>query len=749
MFKNFFTLLSLFLSIVVFSQKNYWAATSNLASKKLKERNTQPTDYKLYSLNLDGIKNALSSAPQRFSNDESLVLKLPTSNGKMVDYVVQEAPVMAPELQAKFPDIRSYIGYQKDNTSNTVRFSVTPTDGLNAMYFDGWDVSYLDTYTDDKSTYMVYKRENLPANKQQFVCGFSEENDIDSGGFTPDLALREPLVRDGQFRTYRLALACTVEYATYHVNRAGVSGGTTQQKKAAVMAAFVASMTRVNGVYEKTLSLTMVMVPNNDQLAFITSADYPPTPAGGYTNDNGSAMLNQNQTICNNIIGLANYDIGHVFSTGGGGVAQLNSPCGSGRARGVTGTSAPVNDAFNIDYVAHEMGHQFGGNHTFHATTSSCGGGNRNITTAYEPGSGSTIMAYAGICGSNNNVQNNSNPYFHSISVNEMYAFISRVNDCSAKVSNGNQVPVVDAGADYTIPYGTPFALTGVATDPDGDTLLYLWEQMDREDSTQPPVSTATGGPIFRSYLPTTSPTRYFPSMSYILANNMAYKWEMMPTVARNLNFRLLVNDNRATGNQAARDDMKVTVANAGPFKVTSHTTNIEYNAANPTTVTWDVAGTASSPIDTQFVQILLSTNGGTSFDRILADVRNTGSASVMLPNEDIASARLMVKATGNIYFALNSSAFKVKSALAVNDLNSKKTFAIYPNPAKGEVTISLAKKATNADYTIYDASGRLIRTAKISTSEKINVSDLSSGVYRLVVSNNGEAHSQNLVIKK
>lgn len=746
MFKNFFTLLSLFLSIVVFSQKNYWSATNSVKSKKLKERKSQPTDYKLYNLNLDGIKNALSDAPQRFSNNESLILKLPTSNGKMTDYVIQEASVMAPELQAKFPDIRSYVGYQKDNKANTVRFSVTPTDGINAMFFDGWNVSYLDNYTEDKTTYIVYKRKDLPANPEPFYCGFSEVNDADSGGFTPDLSLRDPLVRDGQFRTYRLALACTVEYATYHVNRAGVSGGTTAQKKEAVLAAMAASMTRVNGIYEKTVSLTMVMVPNNDQIIFLTAADYP--SSGGYTNNNGSTMLNQNQTICNNIIGSANYDIGHVFSTGGGGIAQLQSPCGTSKARGVTGSSAPINDAFNVDYVAHEMGHQFGANHTFNATTDNCGGGNRNLSTAYEPGSGTTIMAYAGICGANNNVQNRSDAFFHPISVNEMYNFISRSNDCSAKASNVNQVPTANAGADYTIPFGTPFALTGVGTDPDGDELTYLWVQMDNQSSTQPPVSTATTGPIFRSYFPTISPTRYFPSMNYILANNMAYKWEMMPTVARTLNFRLLVNDNKETGNQAAIDDMKVTVANAGPFKVTSQTTNVEYDAATPITVTWDVAGTESAPIDTQYVQILLSKDGGATFTTVLADVRNSGSASVMLPNEDIASARLMVKAVDNIYFAVNSSPFKVKGFLAVNDIN-KKGFAIYPNPAKGEVTISLAKKATHADYIIYDASGRLLKTGKIPASEKVNVSELSSGVYRLVVSDNGETHSQNLIIKK
>ncbi len=731
------------LSGLMFSQKNFWTQiqnTNTLGKAPLKEVKVMPTDYKLYSLNVQGLKSELSKTPSRESNDESLVLKFPTATGKLVDYIVKEASVMEPALQAKFADIRSYVGYEKGNSSNTIRFSTTPYEGVNIMYFDGWDVSYMDAYTNDLSSYMVYKRSALPANPETFNCDFEKVNFSQGQDYGNDIVMKDMLVKDGQFRTYRLALACTIEYAAYHINRAGLSAGTTEQKKAAIMTEMAVAMTRVNGVYEKTISSTMLLVANNDQLIFIDSDNY--------TNNSGSAMLSENQTVCNAVIGTENYDIGHVFSTGGGGVAYLRSVCTTNtKAGGVTGLTAPVNDAFYIDYVAHEIGHQFGGNHTFRANTGSCSG-NANTTTAMEPGSGSTIMAYAGICGTANNVQAHSDPYFHSASVNEMYSWVSRAADCSSKVSNGNSVPTADAGADYTIPFGTAFVLTGAGTDPDGDALTYLWEQTDYTSNTQPPVATATGGPVFRSYTPTTSNQRYVPLFSSVLNNILTPKWEVIPSVARTLNFSLLVNDNKVTGNQAARDVMRVTVAATGPFKVTSHTSNIEYNGGEATTVTWDVAGTDASPINTSTVQILLSKDAGATFT-LLAEVPNTGSASVTLPNQTVASARLMIKAVNNIYYAVNSSAFKIKEVLAVNEAALEKGFAIYPNPAKGEVNISLNKSVKGATYQIVDLSGKLISNG-IMTNEKtkINISHLKTGTYRIRISNNGETMSKNLIVR-
>lgn len=723
-----FTLSGLLVAVLGFGQQNFWSKANRVPTENLKPRITQPNDFKIYQLNLDKIKQDLKAAPQRASADRSHLMTFPDADGKFRTYIVQEASVMSPELQEKYPDLRSYVGWDKNNAQNSIRFSVTP-EGLSAMYFDGWDVSYLDSYTADNSQYIMYKRKDLPLNTRMFECHV--EDLLDEQQASP-AATSTPMISDGFMRTYRLAMAATGEYTVYH-------GGTV----AKAMTAITAAMTRVNGLYEKTFSVTMVLIPNNDLLIYTNPNTDP------YTNNDGFAMLSENQTNINNVIGAANYDVGHVFSTGGGGVAALGSICTNSKARGVTGLPSPIGDPFYIDYVAHEMGHQFGANHTFNGTTGNCGGGNRNLPTAFEPGSGSTVMAYAGICGANN-VQNNSDPYFHSASVNEVNNVLKRGSDCSVKTPNNNGVPVADAGNNYTIPKGTAFVLTGSATDPDNDPVTYLWEQLNNQNSTQPPVSTSTVGPVYRTYLPTTSPSRYFPMLSSVVANNLTPKWEVTPSVARTLNFSLLVSDNKATGNQSARSVMAVTVSDAGPFKVTSQASNTQFTGGEPMTVTWDVAGTDAAPVNTQNVSIILSKNNGGAFDTVLATgVPNNGSASVILPNEDVNFARVMVKSEGNIYYAINSSIFSIKKSLATVESNTK-NFAIYPNPAKHEVNVVLKNKSESAVYAIYDSTGRLVSKGALAQDGKVNVEKLINGNYILSIeTKNGEKHSEKLMIKK
>lgn len=729
-----FILSCLLMAIQGFGQQNYWARIQDNKVNRddLSPRWTNPAVFSLYRLDLEKIKGDLKKAPQRFSADESLVIKFPDADGNIRDYIVQEASVMEPKLQAEFPEMRAYTGWQKSHPENTIRFSVTPSTGISVMYFDNWEVSYLDSYTKDLSSFIIYKRKDLPKNDRLFECHVESELDqLKNNGSTN----KAPLVSDGQFRTYRLALSATGEYTAFQ-------GGTVSQ----AMAAMVTTMNRVNGIYEKTISSTMVMVGNNSQLIYTNASTDP------FSNGNPGAMINENQTNTNNIIGSANYDIGHVFGTNSGGLAGLGVICvTSSKARGVTGSGAPVGDPFDIDYVAHEIGHQFGANHTFRAATNSCQG-NANNSTAYEPGSGSTIMAYAGICGTNNNVQNNSDAYFHAASVIEMYNVLQRSSDCASKTSNNNSVPTADAGADYVIPNGTAFVLTGTGIDPNGDALTYLWEQYDNTNNTQPPVSTATVGPVYRSRTPLSSPSRYLPLLSSVVANNLVPKWEVTPGVARTLNFSLLVNDNKATGNQAARDAMVVTVTGDGPFTVTSQAnsgTNYPGNTSIP--VTWNVAGTNTGSINTQNVSIILSKDGGLTFSTVLAaSVPNNGSANVTLPNENVSSARIMVKALNNIYYALNSSAFSItQNALSTSEA-SVKSFSIYPNPSHDVVNILLKNASQNADYKLFDASGRLVKEGNFKGETKVRVNDLINGNYLItVILENGEKITEKLIIKK
>ena len=728
---TFILSLCLFSGISIFAQQNHWSKsrTTSFPKEDLSPRWVTPLSSELYSVNLDQLKKDLANAPQRFSGNENMIIKFPDSDGNVRNYIVQEASVMAPDLQAKFPEIKSYVGWEKNNPENSVRFSITPSTGINIMYFDGNEVSYLDPFTKDLSTFILYKRKDLPANSRLFECYV--EGELDHLKKT-DSEKKAALVTDGQFRNYRIAISATGEYTTFH-------GGTVPL----AMAAMVTTMTRVNGIYEKTISTTMTMVGNNNLIVYTNSSTDP------FTNGAPGTMINENQTNTNTVIGNANYDIGHVFGTNSGGLAGLGVVCVAGnKARGVTGSGAPVGDPFDIDYVAHELGHQFGAGHTFRAATGSCSG-NASTPTAYEPGSGTTIMAYAGICGINN-IQPNSDPYFHAASVVQMYAVITRSTDCASKISNNNGVPTANAGLDYIIPKGTAFMLTGTGTDPNNDPITYLWEQYDNTSSTQPPVNTSAAGPLYRSRTPSVSPVRYFPTLASVVANNLTPTWEVTPNVLRTLNFSLLVNDNKATGNQAANDAMVISVTNDGPFTVTSQSANTQNSSTNPLNVTWNVAGTNTGSINTQTVTVYLSKDGGLNFNTVLATgIPNNGAANVTIPNENVAAARIMVKADNNIYYAVNSSNFSIQNGLSTSETTIK-NYSIYPNPASDFINVSLKRLSQKADYEMYDASGRLVIKGSFSGESKIDVRSLTNGNYILsMILNNGEKVSEKFIIKK
>lgn len=657
----------LFFAIAIFSvsialgQNAIWKKVDDVPSGlALLPRDSHPTEFKLFTLNMNELKSQLAQAPSRnnIGQESNVILAFPNSDGEMKRYTIYEASVMDPALAVKHPEIQSYVGLGIDDPTARIRFSTTIF-GLHTMTLSGIDgATFIDPYSKDLNYYMVFNKSNLTTTKT-FKCEVAEAG-ID---LSSTLQYQNPLNRasNSLFKTYRLALACTIEYAAYHVSAAGVGSGTLAQKKAAVLAAMNVTMTRVNGIYERDMALTMVLIANNENIINITSD----TLDNSNTNN---VLLDQNQTFIDATIGSANYDIGHVASTGGGGVATPQSPCNDGiKARGVTGLPSPVGDEYDIDFVAHEMGHQFGCSHTFNGDQGNCGGGNRVQTSAYEPGSGSTIMAYAGIC-SPQDVQLHSDAYFHARSLLQMIAFVNAGGNCAVAVGNNNNPPVVDAGANYTIPNGTPFVLTGSATDVNGDSLTYCWEQYNFGSSTALPSPTATGGPNFRSFNPTASPKRYFPAFSNVLANNLATTWEVIPTVSRSMVFSLVVRDNRSPlGGQTERGTMNVTVASVGPFKVTSQSAPTAWARNSTQTVTWDVAGTTANNINTANVNIRLSVDGGATFPYLLAEnTPNDGSEDIVAPDVTSSNCRIMVEAVGNVFYALNTKAFYIGYTMVI-----------------------------------------------------------------------------------
>lgn len=636
------------------AQENLWTSTSLRLTDHLPkmERNSHPTRSEIYHLDLNELKTALDQAPKRGVDQNSLVfLKFPMHDGNMETFQVYNAPVMHPDLAAKFPNIHSYVGFGTTDKTAMIRFSVTLF-GFHGFISSGKTGStYIDTYTKDLDYYIVYNKKNIVSNRS-FECLVEDEpsEEIEPVFFSPRNT-NSINANSGIFRTYRLAMACTIEFSAFHINAAGANNATLEAKKAVVLAAMNVTMTRVNGIFEKDMALTMQLIPNNDEIIFIDS--------DSFNNNNSSQLINQSQTVINSFIGSANYDIGHTVSTGGGGLAQLNSPCTNSKARGITGASSPVGDPFDVDYVAHEMGHQYGATHTFN---NSCDG-NISNATAVEPGSGSTIMAYAGICAPN--VQNNSDPHFHAVSLAQMDNFVAGIGDCSENQQNFNTAPVINFIPNYTIPASTPFFLPGNATDTDNDVLTFCWEQTNNNISQQPPVSTSASGPNFRSLPPSSSPVRYLPQLPTVLLGSTQDTWEVVPDVSRTMNFALVVRDNVAVlGGQTARRNMTVTTHNTGQaFTVTSQNqSNVTWLANESHAITWNVAGTTSAPINTQNVKILLSTDGGQNFDIVLLEsTPNDGNENIVVPN-NISSqfCRIMVQGVGNIFYNVNTTPFSI-----------------------------------------------------------------------------------------
>ncbi|CAM1346189.1 Protein of unknown function precursor containing a C-terminal secretion signal. Putative metalloprotease [Tenacibaculum crassostreae] len=585
-------------------------------------------------LDVEGFKNALPNIAAK--NSDTKIIELPNANGELKRFAVKETPYLAPKLAEKFPMIKSFSAQGIDEPSATAKISIGE-DGVHAIVFSvNESTLYIDPYTKDKKEYIVFNKSNLSDYKDEFECRVN-----DAVSENTSTSQQRKNANDGQLRTYRMAIACTGEYSQFHLNRNGTPASATEaEKKAVVLSAMNTTITRINEVFEKDLAVRMVIVGNNENLIFLD----PNTD--DLTNDNADLLIDESQQKCDSVIGDSNYDIGHTFSTGGGGLATLNSVCISGsKAEGITGRSQPVGDSFDVDYVAHEIGHQFGATHTFNNSCSS----NRTNETAVEPGSGSTIMSYAGICSPD--VQNAVDDYFHVVSINQMWNHIQGNGNCATTSNTGNNAPTANAGNDVSIPKSTPFVLKGQATDANGtNTLTYTWEQIDNEIAVMTPLSTNTGGPLFRSLSPSSSPNRYFPALPTVISGNTSTTWEVLPSVARELNFAFVVRDNHSGGGSSAKDEVKITIEDIQPFIVT----NQSAWAPNTTRdIKWLVGETNVSPVNCQNVNIKLSTNGGTSFDIILAEnTPNDGTETITLPNLPATKeAILMIEAADNIFY--------------------------------------------------------------------------------------------------
>jgi len=648
----------LFFSFYGVAQTSYWKRDPGAGAEvsgMIRRIDVRKAD--TYSLSPDIFEKALPRASS--GKHGPTVLYFPDPEGNMLPFEVWETPVMAPALAARYPGIRSFSGRNLNKPGERIRFSLSHK-GLQSMLVQGGGQknTFMQKVPGSQDQYLLYQRDGLGGAAADFICYTTSvlEKDASAGS--------GKLVDDQLLRKYRVAISATGEYTTFH-------GGSIPD----ALAAINATLTRVNEVFETDLGITLELVADTDQVIFTDAA----------TDPYDTNLNTEVQTTLTNTIGEGGYDVGHLFhrANDSGNAGFIGSVCRDNqKGSGFSSGQVPEGDIFDLDFVAHEIGHQFGANHTWSFES-------EGTEVQAEPGSGSTIMGYAGIV-DGQNVQPNGDDYFHYFSILQITAYVQSVS-CGEAMAITNNPPVVTALGDFIIPKGTAFALTGTATDPDvADVLTYCWEQIDNGV-----VTTASFGPAnptganFRSRRPDTVPFRYFPRLEEVLQGNLTQTnpeinsaWETVSEVEREMNFALSVRDNALGGGQVGSDLVMIRVMNnAGPFKVTSQAGGESYLAGTILPVTWEVAETDSGLVNAQEVDIFLSTDGGLSFPIQLADATpNDGTQEVLIPGQATANARIMVKANDNIFFAVNGGDFNIAESPVVLQFEQLEYTICQPN---------------------------------------------------------------------
>lgn len=647
-----FSITIFFSCFCIYGQQGYWKKIpkpTNLHSASLKDISSAKS---VFSLEKDGFAKRLKSFST--TKGDKQVVYLPNSDGDVVPFTLKETSVLHPDLAKKYPNIKSYTGVSSDGRYK-VKLSSSQK-GLQTMVVDlkNNKKAFMEPVSDTSGTYVLYDKEASLSSKMNFICEtgkdlFATENK--SSGTSEKTIV--PLV-DGQvLRKYRIAVSASGEYTQ-------AMGGTVED----ALAAINATITRVNEVFETDLGVTLELIADNDLIIF-TNANTDPY------DDSLNAEV---QATITSIIGEENYDVGHLFhkvneGEDNGNAGFIGSVCVDNRkGSGFSSAFNPQGDVFDLDYVAHELGHQFGANHTWSFESEGTG-------VQAEPASGTTIMGYAGIVG-DNNVAAHGDDYFHYNSILQIATYLATTS-CGQTEALVNSPPVLTPVDDYTIPKGTAFVLEGIATDPDvGDVLTYTWEQIDDGLVTVSSFGPSNpSGANFRSLPPSTDPARFFPKLSEVAQGNLMQTnpsigdaWETVSEIERSFSFACTVRDNAEGGGQVVSDVLEVNVVKAaGPFVVTSQTSNEIYAAGSIQEITWDVANTDIAPVNAQTVDIFLSLDGGLTFPiTLLENTLNDGAEKILLPGDVTTAARIMVKASDNIFFAVNSSDFTIEESEVV-----------------------------------------------------------------------------------
>ena len=665
----------------------------------------------VFGLNIEKLQTTLGNVSAKVVGNQGVIVSLPNALGKMENFQVWEYSNMAPDLQAKYPNIKSYVGTSLEDPTAYLRFSVSPQ-GLSSIIIRSNSSEYIEPFTADNKTYVVYDANTRKQSKsldKNFECAVQDE--------LSDPETLPVLKKTAGTNVFRLALSCTGEYSQYFLTKAGTpTEATDAEKKAVVLAALNASATRLNALYEKDLSLHYNLISQTESLIFLNASTDPYTTAGGPDTANSGINATLGST--------ALYDLGHlVDKKAANGAAYVGVICGSSlKAGGWTSHNLPEGATFDIDYVAHEMGHQMGAGHTYTFYSG-------QLDQRVEPGSGSTVMAYTGITG-NLDVQYNSHDNYHYSSISQIKNRINSIT-CGVNVPYALPAPIVNAGLDYTIPASTPFVVKATTTDSNTSAYTYSFEQTDQAATEQIGNNSIAylakpSGPNFRAVPPTSNPYRYFPDFNTVLAGVNTTRWESVSSVSRALNFGVVLRNNNPLEPNIAQDAMLVTVnANAGPFKVTAPTFGQSLTSGNSFAVTWDVANTTAAPVSTANVNIKISKDGGKTFVSLLDNTPNDGSETVTIPSGFSATnAYILIEAVNNIYYAVSPS-FVIDYSVAGEECNTY-TYSGSPvtiNDGPGGAQISSPKVEAPLSITDTGVITKISVTPNITHANAINLS--------------------------
>ncbi|MFT4060786.1 MAG: zinc-dependent metalloprotease family protein [Edaphocola sp.] len=724
---------------------NYWRTFEGTAAPSRMPSKISASEYRLFTLDQAAMRSFLFGLGENYENGKAILL--PSPDGSWRSFHVWKTPMMEEALAKQYPGIQTFTAEADDNHNVTAKIDYTGL-GFNAMVYDGDGTYFIDPYNyEAEGYYGVYYKKDYQPTIAHGACELDNTMTALTNG-AADEVVRQPGGKTAQKSNgtqrheYRLALSCTGEYALNLIS----SNPTVSQ----ILSIMTTTVNRVNGYYEREFSVSFQLVGNNNKIIFIDPATDPYT-----CNTTLACLIGEGQTVITDSIGSANFDIGHVLCTAGGGLAQVGATCVSGKASG-TSTSGGASD---VSTMLHELGHQFGANHTFSANTGSCLD-NGNELTAYEPGAGISTMSYSGLC-SPNNVGSRTDDYFHANTLIEVSDYLTGSGATCGTTSTGTSIVTLPDIADsFRIPKNTPFELTAPIIDPpvSGDTVYYNWEQWDLGNfaGTEANYSSASEGPAYRSYYPTTSRIRPYPDYESVIGSVYSLAGVRLAGVKRTIRFKLTARSIHQGWGVFNTIDTVVRIrvdANSQDFRVTSQSSAVTWTPGTQQTVTWNVGNTTADSVNAGYVNIYLSFDGGENFDYLwVSNAPNTGSYTATVPNVYTTEGYVKVKGAGNVFFDINKAKITIPGdATGIGSVELDQNLSVFPNPASDKLIIEATNiNGKNLNGVMYNIVGQKVWSGEIGSRTEIAVGHLARGQYMLqVIDGTANARTTKKVVLK